>query len=163
MEQWVLAKGCDDRYLVSNLGNVKSVNTGIIRRPTLGKRGYYSVLLSLGSAKKCKLKTIHRLVAENFIPNPDNKPFVNHKDGNKQNNSIDNLEWCTNGENIQHAYDNGMMETRPVRQLTMDGMLVKIWDTLTHTRKYYNMNASNIVSVCKGRRKSAYGYRWEYV
>lgn len=69
----------------------------------INNRGYKTVRMDGG-----KTKMIHRLVAEAFIPNPDNKPFVNHIDGNKLNNCLDNLEWCTNGENVKHAISTGL-------------------------------------------------------
>ncbi len=162
MEIWKDVVGYEKNYQVSNTGLVISKLTGKIRKPVLGKRGYFELTLMLNG--KMKLVKLHRMIAEAFIPNTDLKPFINHKDSNKQNNKIDNLEWCTNGENIQHAYDNGKMSRKTaVKQLSLSGELIKIWDTVTHTRRYYNMNASNIVQVCKGKRQTAYGFKWEYV
>lgn len=78
-------------------------------KPMIGhidRCGYREVLLSENG--KTKNYLVHRLIAETFIANPENKPFVNHKDGNKQNNSIENLEWCTRSENAKHSYKNGL-------------------------------------------------------
>lgn len=100
------------RYEISNLGRVRSLedNHGKpierIKTLSLNQTGYYEVQLSIKD--KNYHRTIHRLVALAFIPNPDCKPHINHKDGNKLNNSLDNLEWCTPRENIQHAYDTGL-------------------------------------------------------
>jgi len=110
MEIWKDIEGYENKYQVSNLGNVKSLETWAgdryIRREKILKNnlcgnGYYYVCLSKnGKVKKYK---VNRLVAQAFIPNIDNKPFTNHIDGNKLNNCVDNLEWCTQSENMKHA------------------------------------------------------------
>jgi hypothetical protein len=112
-EVWRDIKGYKGRYQISSFGRVKSlgryhslwhkwVNKIIFLKPNLVK-GYYRVSLSKNSCKKKRM--IHFLVAQAFIPNPLNKPQVNHKDGNKQNNYADNLEWVTAKENIRHSWD----------------------------------------------------------
>lgn len=101
-----------DFYLVSNLGRIKNAKTGYIRKNTLDKKnGYYYMCLALGNRDSCKIIKPHRAVAQAFIPNPNNLPDVNHKDGNKTNNNVNNLEWCTKQENIIHAYKNGLNPT----------------------------------------------------
>ena len=82
----------------------------------LRHNGYFGYTLS--KKEKQLITTIHRLVAEAFIPNPDNLPIINHKDGIKTNNKIENLEWCTYSENNQHAYDTGLRNRLSVRKLT---------------------------------------------
>lgn len=109
MEKWKNILGFDGNYQISNYGNVKSFINNIILKPGIAskrnnKQGYKVVNL------KGKLYYIHRLVAEAFIPNIANKPQINHIDGNKLNNKVDNLEWCTNSENIKHAYKIGLKE-----------------------------------------------------
>ena len=100
-------------YYVSSLGNVKTVNwrnTGkaATLKPAKDKKGYLRVsLIKDGKLITCK---VHRLVAKAFIPNPKNKPQVNHKDCNKENNCVDNLEWVTPFENVHHAWKNGLMD-----------------------------------------------------
>lgn len=123
-EEWKPLKGFEQYYLISNKGNVYS-----IRRNRLLK-GYYIGGHSIQTKKyfkerhwylgvslcvKCKeiRLLIHRLVAEHFIPNPENKPFVNHKDGIKDHNEYTNLEWVTSSENVKHAYDNNLAEVYP--------------------------------------------------
>jgi hypothetical protein len=115
MEKWKDIKGYEGYYQVSNLGNVKSLDrvvwNGKVFHKRIGKilkpKGdrYYELCLT----KQGKLKKvyIHRLVAQAFIPNPNNKAEVNHMDGNKVNNHISNLEWCTSKENKKHAWENG--------------------------------------------------------
>lgn len=108
-EEWLDVLGFEGTYQVSNKGNVKSLrrtkrskddSLSIIRehlkKPTVTSDGYLQISLYPGG----RIRFIHRLVAEAFIPNPDNLPQVNHKDGNKHNNNVENLEWCTNLENM---------------------------------------------------------------
>jgi len=115
MELWHPCAGYETHYEVSNLGNVRSIERmvaheegGLKRNPAKqlkagkGKNGYLTVSFSVDSIKSNH--SVHRLVARAFIPNESNKPQVNHKDGNKHNNHIDNLEWVTRSENMKHAY-----------------------------------------------------------
>ena len=93
-------------YNISEDGTITNLTTRYIKKPWLSKNGYYYVdLQHKGYKQKVPL---HRLLAIAFIPNPDNKRTVNHIDGNKQNNSLTNLEWATDAENMQHAYDSGL-------------------------------------------------------
>ena len=105
-EIWKPVKGYEGLYEVSNTGLVYSHKREKLMKPIITEKGYCVVVLRQDNiAHKCR---IHRLVAEAFIPNPDNLPEVNHIDGDKQNNSLDNLEWCTRSENILHAYRTGL-------------------------------------------------------
>ena len=121
-EEWKSIKGYEGLYEISNLGNVKSLsrmkinNRGYqktkerIAKPVKHNSEYYRVSLTNNNHER-KYFSIHRLVAEAFLPNPDNLPQVNHKDGNKTNNKVENLEWCSRSYNLQHAYDNGLKPT----------------------------------------------------
>lgn len=110
-------------YFISNLGNLKGRSNKNVKQQ-IGKTGYYVYALYPNGRKGgCKCVKIHRLVAKAFIPNPENKPQVNHIDGNKLNNRWDNLEWCSNQENTIHAWKNGLCknkkgEDNPVAKLT---------------------------------------------
>lgn len=89
-------------YTITKDGEVINNHTGRVVKPQPNGKGYLRV--SIGG----KLRFVHRMVAEQYVPNPENKPQVNHKDGNKRNNSADNLEWVTNQENRDHALKNGL-------------------------------------------------------
>lgn len=126
VEVWKDIIGYEGYYQVSDCGRVRScerivkdskctrVFNGKILNPTEsnGKQPYYYV--SLSKSGKTRKKMVHVLVAIAFIPNPENKPQVNHKDGNPQNNHADNLEWVTNAENTQHAYDKHLRQKRVI-------------------------------------------------
>lgn len=99
-------------YFVSNLGGFRG-RSGKPIKQQIHKNGYYVYAMRPEGRKgACKCIKIHRLIAEAFIPNPENKPFVNHIDGNKLNNNVNNLEWCTNQENVIHAYKMGLCKIK---------------------------------------------------
>lgn len=108
-EEWRPVKGYEGLYEVSNMGRVKSLHYGkrrILKQSVL-PNGYMKVVLNKDGT--ANMKTVHRLVATAFIRNPNNYGVVNHKDGNKKNNTVDNLEWCTRSYNTKHAYHNRLM------------------------------------------------------
>jgi hypothetical protein len=108
MEIFKDIKGYEGIYQISNLGNVKSYkkNRVKIRIPTKNTNGY--LCLGLRKNNKRKMYLIHRLISEYFIENKNNKPYINHIDGNKLNNNINNLEWCTQKENVNHSWKIGL-------------------------------------------------------
>lgn len=105
-EIWKPVCNFEDRYLVSNRGRVYSKKISKLLKPIITKKGYLTV--ELWRNYKRKVIKIHRLVAESFLENPLQRKEINHKDGNKQNNCVDNLEWCTRSENLKHAYRTGL-------------------------------------------------------
>lgn len=109
-EEWRPIKGYEGLYEVSNMGRVKSLHApqGIILKQGTYPNGYMGANLSKDGTVNMKL--VHRLVAIAFIQNPNNYEEVNHKDGNKKNNTVDNLEWCTRSYNLKHAYHNKLMD-----------------------------------------------------
>lgn len=120
MEEWVDIKGFNGKYQVSNTGKVRSLcykNPRILSTGKTGKyRNYLEVKLYKDGRGTGKNYKVHRLVAEAFLPNPDNKPQVNHIDGNTFNNDVSNLEWVTDSENQKHAWDNGLHKTTKAHQ-----------------------------------------------
>jgi hypothetical protein len=142
-EQWKAIAECNGEYSISDDGRVKSHKYGKERILKSGLRGLprnqYSIVWICVNRKN-KPHTIHRLVAMAFIDNPNNKPQVNHKDGNKLNNHIDNLEWCTASENHQHAWDTGLKETTRLAKSkpVVDVSTGKKYDSLKLACQYIN-------------------------
>lgn len=174
LENWNTAIEGNGRYLVSDIGNVKSLITGKVLKPCILKSGYPAVNLSFGSGMSQKTFTIHRMVANAFIPNPENKRTVNHKNGNRKDNKLENLEWATYSENIQHSYDFGIRPypirkkgidspySKKVVQHFPDGTL-KVWDSIADAGRFYSSVKGNILSACTGKRKRAAGCTWKYL
>lgn len=179
-ELWKDIKGYENIYQISSLGNVKSCNynrTGIARilKPIITK-GYLCVGLNIkGQQKKYK---IHKLVAEAFIPNPDNKLQINHKNGLKTDNRVENLEWSTAKENLRHALDTGLRTNSTEKQkqsarnkgikqrkniLQYNNNFSKEWDGIKQASRATGINASNISKCCRGKLKSTGGYMWKYL
>lgn len=118
--------------------------------------------------------SVHRLVALSFIPNPEKKPQVNHKDANKGNNHVSNLEWATSKENIRHSIDNGLQVmpkgidnpcSKQIRQLSILGEVIREWGSINEARRVMGFNSVGIINCCKKEKRynTAYGYKWEYV
>ena len=164
-EIWKPVVGYEGLYEVSNLGRVFGIKRNNYLMYGVNNKGYCSVLLSKDN--KQQRFRVHRIVAMAFIPNPNNLPYVNHKDEDPLNNCVDNLEWCTPKYNSN--YGTGIERCAkqkwiPVKQKTKDGKLIRVWDSIKEAAKALNMKSqANISSVCKGNRKYAGGYIWEYV
>lgn len=154
-------------YLVSNKGEVKNKKTGKMLKGHLDKDGYYHVSLRLG-LKKYKTPAIHRLVAITFIPNPANLPCVNHIDENKQNNNVENLEWCTPQYNNAFGTHN---ERVKIANQKRNGKKVKaikdnteyMFCSVKEAGRQLGFNYSNIFGCLSGRIKTTQGYRFEEV
>lgn len=180
-EIWKPIAGFEGLYEVSNYGRVKSLTRyKKVIKPIIMNSGYYQY--QLWHKGKCRVASGHRLVAQAFIPNPDNKPFVNHKDENKLNNFVDNLEWVTHVENCRYGtaiarrtehfdYSNKRINnanqikacSKPIAQYTKDGKLIRRWSSAAECARENGWDASNIRRNCTGKRPHAYGYIFKEV
>ena len=175
-EVWKDVEGYDGAYSVSNLGRVRS-NEIIVSRRTVGsyrrpcfikkqtvmkRKGYLIVTLSFN--KKHKQVLVHRLVALAFISNPENKPQVNHIDGNKQNNCVSNLEWATDKENMIHASRHGLLNIheplnkRPVLMFDLKGNFIREYESRRAVTKDIGIDSASVYNVTRGKLKQTHGY-----
>ena len=164
-EIWRDIEGYEGLYQISNKGHVKSLHNGSERilRPVIDKYGYMFVYLYNNNARK--YFKIHRLVAQAFISNPENKPQVNHKDENKKNNCIENLEWATAKENSNYGTRNERVadsRSKPILQYSKSGDFIRGWKSAREVERMLGIANSHIIACCKGKRKSAGGYIWRY-
>ena len=164
-EVWKDVKDYEGHYQVSNQGRVKSLKQGKERilKPRVEGSGYFFVdLYKNNESKMCK---VHRLVALTFIPNPNNLPEVNHKDEDKTNNSVENLEWCSSKYNSNFGTRTQRQAekiSKTVFQYTKTGEFVKEWKSTHDIERNLGYSKGNISSCCRGKYKSAYGYVWKY-
>lgn len=166
-EEWRDIIGYEGLYQVSNLGRVKSflyhngTNERIIK-PIRLKNGYYNVGLSKN--KISKRIYIHRLVADAFIPNPNNYPVINHKDENPSNNCVNNLEWCTQKYNMNYGTlkEKQKRESKSVLQYDLNNNFIKQWNSISDAEQKLNITHCNIVACLKHRRNNAGGFIWKY-
>lgn len=181
-EIWKDVVGFEGLYQVSNLGRIKSLSKNVgfyFRKEKILSNCYQNngyLVVNLSKKTEVSRKSIHRLVAQAFIPNPERKAQVNHKDGNKQNNCVSNLEWCTDSENKRHAFKTGLNKhTPPIRigkengssksviQYDCSMSFVKKWDCIMEASKNNRIDNSSITKCCKGKLKTAGGFIWRYM
>lgn len=165
-EIWVKVSD-NPQYEVSNIGNVRNTKTwtGTMYinkkrnlKPVKYKNGYLYVIL------KNKKKLVHRLVAESFIENKNNFPIVNHKNGIKTDNRVQNLEWCTYSHNEKEAYRIAIKKpcVKKVIQFDLTGKIIKEWKSLSQIKKELGYSIGNISDVCRGKVKTAYKSKWKF-
>lgn len=178
-EQWADIQGFEGQYMISTCGRVKScdrilshkghgtwhIKERILKQNNAGpsKYKYMTVMLHAGKGQMV-CKRVHRLVAEAFIPNPHNLPQVNHIDGNKLNNNVENLEWVTEQENSDHAWRTGLCENivkakqKPVVNLDTG----ERFSSLADAERSFGKSFGAISHVLNGKHERAHGYRWAY-
>lgn len=158
LEEWKDIKGYEGLYKVSNLGNVKNKHSKLLK-PDYSNKGYACVILRKNGVNK--KHRVHRLVAEAFIPNPDNLPEIDHKDENKANNEASNLKWCTHKQNMEayrknHPYT--ICNQQPVYCLDLDEYFPSASEAAVHT----GVCRTSILKVCRGQLNLAGGKLWCY-
>jgi hypothetical protein len=160
-----------DYYLVSNLGNVKGLNyrgLGLIRNLIPQKNQWGYLRLTLQVNKKPKSFVVHKLVALAFKSNPENKKEVNHINGIKSDNRIENLEWVTPSENMAHAKINGLLKNKkskrkkPIIQKDINNNFIKRFDSITSASLELGIHSGRICRVCKGNRLRVGDFKFEY-
>lgn len=152
----------ETNYSISDIGEVRNDITGYILKPAI-QQGYAHVTIYIN--KKGKRVKIHRLVANAFIPNPDNKPYVNHIDGIRSNNRVENLEWVTASENTQHAVDTGLFlptREKSVTQFSLDGEKIATYKSASEASRETNSLQEKITMCCQRQRQTHNGYQWRY-
>lgn len=183
-EEWKEIENTNKRYYVSNTGKVKSCKNGkeIILKPQKDKDGYLQVGVTFTTG--VKTQKIHRLVSKAFIANPLNMPQVNHKDENKENNNVNNLEWCDSkyninyGTHIQKVADalrgrkhkaehiekirQNAPNSRKVIMTDMNGIEIQRFRSASEAGRFLKGNATNVIAVIKGRKRSYKGYLFKY-
>lgn len=188
-EIWKDIKGYEGLYQVSTLGRVKSLNKIIVDKNGKERKyperimsqqkfrtGYFGVKLYRNNTNKRKL--VSRLVALTFIPNPNNFPYINHINGIKTDNRVENLEWCTPSYNVQHAWskglnimdtkrlnknrNNGMKTAKKVEQYSKDNKKIQEFNSLREAERITRIRYDHISECCKGTAKTAGGYLWKY-
>jgi len=165
-EIWKDIEDYEGLYKISNLGRVKTLGRQRVKegiKKTEICKGYERLILSKN--KKQKHYFIHRLVAKAFIPNPNNLKIINHKDENKLNNNVENLEWCTQrynlcyGDRRQKVIDK---ERKPVNQYDKNNNLIEIHYSIQQAARNIGRNAGPICRCCQGKQEYAYDCKWSY-
>lgn len=178
IEIWKPVKNYEYYYEISNFGNIRKIGGKNQYRyykiektitPYKDEKGYLRVGLSKDN--KRIVKRVHQLVAQEFIPNPNNYSEVNHINGNKTDNRVENLEWCTHQQNIEHAWGTNLSiprygkenkTSKRVKQYDRQLNFIKEWDCISDIERTLKISASHISQVCNGKRKSTGGYIWKF-
>lgn len=184
MQKWKKIDRFDGKYSISDSGEVRNDSTGKMLKQSIHVNGYCVVGIYNKEKKQTSHYRVHRLVAEAFIPNPDNKEIVNHIDGNKHNNSVENLEWNTSSENVNHAFKTGLSITtknqrdsarknieknrllsncnrKEIYSINSEGIKI-IYKSVVDASKIVGVGSAAIVNCLKGKTKTAAKMKWGY-
>lgn len=176
-------KGYEGLYTITENGVIYSLGKGLSTNPMFSEKRAISLKKTQNGYIACKLFKdgkrkyffVHRLVAQSFIVNPENKPEINHIDGNKANNHTSNLEWVTSSENQKHAFREGLQKRRAgadskcsksVKQVDCKtGEVLSVWPSIKEIKRVLGFNSFGIIGCCKQKPKyrTAYGFKWSYV
>lgn len=179
---WKDIKNYEGKYQISNYGEVKSMKNNIILKSPIKSKYLYVTLYDFKG--KPKKHTIHRLVAKAFLENPCNYTVVNHKNGDKHNNCVKNLEWCTYSHNTLEAFRLGLSKSwcgtkfgkehpnynlrgkwkyqKPVLQFDLSNNFIARYNSSTEAERKLKLSCSHISECCRGIRKTCGGYKWKY-
>lgn len=175
-EIWKDIKGYENLYQISSMGRVKSLSNSLTKKEKIRKlrttsKGYE--LVKLNKNGSVKTYQVHRLVAEAFIPNSENKPHVDHINTNRSDNRVENLRWSTPKENVNNPLTIQKMKTsqlgikhwkaKPIIQYSMNGDIVDIWESSMMIEKANGWCNSHIRGACINNNKTAYNYKWRYL
>lgn len=163
-----------ENYAITLDGRIINNTTKKYKKPTDNHSGKGYLYVDLYKDGKRHRKYVHRLVAEAYIPNPLNLPFVNHIDGNPKNNNYKNLEWCTAKQNVEHASKvlgvmNGYKTANKKREKRVEqidivtGKVVAVFDSTREAERQTGINSAYISQICRGKFKQCFGYSWCYV
>lgn len=180
-EEWKFIDDYENKYQISNFGNIRSLykernGKKIFRTKNLkwskDSKQYLSTRLCLNGVMSSPVRA-HRLVAKYFIPNPDGLPQINHIDGDKANNKVDNLEWCDNRYNALHSQEHGLnpclqklsknFNARCVEKYTLDNVYICTYNCLKEAAMDCGLkDTSRIIDACKNPNHTSGGYKWKY-
>lgn len=166
-EKWKIIDFANN-YEVSNTGFVRNKKTKYILKGRETLNGYLQVSLKIDQVNKFMNRYVHRLVAEFWLENFENKKEVNHKDGNKINNNVNNLEWVTSQENSNHrvnVLNKRITDNKKVGMFNKEGILIKTFNSVVAAGQYFGKSRVNIDNALKHKnnQQTAYGYIWKYL
>ena len=166
-EKWKDISGYEGHYRISNKGNVMSLKKvpPFLMCPAPTLKGYLRIKLTLNGIPKTI--SVHRLVAENFIPNLEkDKNMINHKNGIKNDNCVENLEWVNNSQNVKHSFE-VLGKTSPFRKkvgkYSIDGEFLDSYNSLTDAGRINGIVSNSIGACCNEKRKTAGGFKWKFL